>query len=254
VVLVAGVFTPGALRDPAPDPAPSRAAASPTASVDPDDTAADLPHATAEAPFRFLDRSASGDPIGWNPCRPIRYEVNLRYAPPGAGSTVAEAIRRIEEASAFRFTFVGITRRGAIATADADYLDAGFDPRPVLISWLPPSRFSAIAPPRRAAAVGIPRLGRGPDAGRYTSGQILINTGAHARRGWGTRYSLGPLLLHEWGHVLGLAHVKDRDQIMWSYRVPGADRSPTVGLTTFGDGDLGGLAVLSAAECPAGDA
>jgi hypothetical protein len=79
----------------------------------------------------------------------------------------------------------------------------------------------------------------------------VVNTGAGAEPAFVTRWDLGPLLLHEWGHVLGLAHVPDRDQIMWSDEVEGADQHPALLLHAYGDGDLAGLARLAAVPCEA---
>ncbi|HYJ60734.1 MAG TPA: matrixin family metalloprotease [Actinomycetota bacterium] len=201
-----------------------------------------------EGPYRFLRREEDG-PLGWDPCLPIPYEVNLRDAPANAMATLDEALSRIEDATGFTFTFEGTTTRGPVETHEADFLDDEFDPEPVLVSWLEPDRFSFFAPPKRAAAVGTPRRGRGPRYDWYTSGLIVVNTGAHANAGWAHRWALGPVLLHEWGHVLGLAHVQDTDQIMWSRQVPDAERNPSPYVTDYGEGDLGGLARLAQVPC-----
>jgi hypothetical protein len=208
------------------------------------------PAETDQGPFRFFETDADG-PLGWDPCRQIHYEVNLSGAPEDAMASVDDAVERIEAATGFDLVFDGQTHRGPIATSKADFLDDLFGPEPVLISWLAPERFEYFAPPRRAAAVGRPRRGRGPDFDWYTSGMIVVNAGAHANAGWGHRWALGPVLLHEWGHVLGLAHVKDGDQLMWSDEVPGAEPRPDPYLTDYGDGDLAGLARLAEVPCAA---
>jgi hypothetical protein len=48
------------------------------------------------------------------------------------------------------------------------------------------------------------------------------------------------VMMHELGHVVGLAHVHDVRELM---------NPKTVGRTSFGPGDLEGLAELGAARC-----
>jgi hypothetical protein len=48
------------------------------------------------------------------------------------------------------------------------------------------------------------------------------------------------IVMHELGHVVGLAHVDDPAQLM---------NADNVGLTNFGPGDLAGLALLGKGRC-----
>ena len=48
------------------------------------------------------------------------------------------------------------------------------------------------------------------------------------------------VVMHELGHVLGLDHVDDRDQLMYD---------ENVGQTELGPGDRAGLAALGAGRC-----
>jgi hypothetical protein len=43
---------------------------------------------------------------------------------------------------------------------------------------------------------------------------------------------------------VGLAHVRDGDQIMYSRDLVGADRDPSLSLSDYAEGDLAGLAEL----------
>ncbi|WP_156035414.1 matrixin family metalloprotease [Terrabacter tumescens] len=78
----------------------------------------------------------------------------------------------------------------------------------------------------------------------YVSGQIVLNVEHSAvyGPGFGTAQSLGILFEHELGHLLGLAHVSDRTQVMFD----------TAGnASTLGDGDRAGLRRLGQGPCRA---
>ena len=62
-----------------------------------------------------------------------------------------------------------------------------------------------------------------------------MDADATSQRGFGHSYAHGSVLLHELGHIMGLDHVKDPDQLMYS------GRHPNYGLHDFGAGDLEGL-------------
>ena len=51
---------------------------------------------------------------------------------------------------------------------------------------------------------------------------------------------MGGVLVHEFGHVVGLDHVEDTDELMYRYAGRGS--------VTFGPGDLAGLAAVGAGD------
>ncbi|HSD48973.1 MAG TPA: hypothetical protein VLE71_03990, partial [Actinomycetota bacterium] len=186
------------------------------------------------------------DPYRWNPCQPIRYEVNLTNAPPGAMDDVHEAIARVAAATGIEFVEVGTTTR----TVDQQ-IGRAFQSRipgeerfyPLLFEWVEHEHFDFVADTHKAAAFGIPYSGFGDLARTYVSGAIAMDAGEDLPPGFGQRYSRGVVLMHELGHVMGLAHVGSTDEIMWS---PDAsdERLPNLFQTEWGPGDLEGLAAL----------
>ncbi len=227
--------------------AANRGAVGPTASGPPSpSSAAHADRRDGGGPFAFLAEHRGGDPVRWDPCRPIHYEVNLGHAPAGALRVVEQAVARVAEATGVTFVFDRETPRTAAHTQDHLFRDEHFELYPVLVSWAPPEEFRRYGNPERYAAIGLPFQGQDADRGWYRSGMIVVNTGAHAHASFVYRGDLGPLLLHEWGHVMGLAHVRDRDQIMWSRDMASADRDPDPFLVEYGEGDLAGLRAVGA--------
>ena len=78
----------------------------------------------------------------------------------------------------------------------------------------------------------------------YRSGSIVVNARYPMATGFASRDTLGPTLMHEWGHVLGLGHVADGGELMWSPDVQGADPFPAAMQSDWGEGDLVGLREL----------
>jgi hypothetical protein len=81
-----------------------------------------------------------------------------------------------------------------------------------------------------------------------SKGMVVIDTPVMLRTlkpGFGAGETRGNLLLHELGHVAGLAHVNNPSLQMnlnWDRRTPNG----------YGGGDLAGLARLARRACPAG--
>ena len=81
---------------------------------------------------------------------------------------------------------------------------------------------------------------RVPGWSRYNRGSVALNANLVFPLGYG-HTTWVPIVLHEMGHVLGLDHVTDNNQVMYSGEY-GSDQ-PTYGL-----GDLAGLYAVGAAQ------
>ena len=88
----------------------------------------------------------SNEPVRWNSCEPIQYQVNTANAPAGAVAEVAAVTARVTAATGVPFEFDGTTNRTASEQADALYYsDIGHDTyAPVLVSWLRHPQFQSI--------------------------------------------------------------------------------------------------------------
>src|SRR4051794_24782519 len=185
----------------------------------------------------------SGLPVRWDPCRPIHYVIRPDGAPPGGALALQQAMARIEQVTGLRFSYDGETRetpRENRPTMDpARYGDRW---SPVLVAWTDPEEYPAMT---GYAGLGGPDTvaGRTPGHRRYVSGVVLLNRRHLAEViGWDDGQArLDAVVLHEFGHLVGLDHVPDPNQLMF--------KQPSVHPDGFADGDRRGLALLSGGPC-----
>lgn len=187
------------------------------------------PHIYQDGTYKFL-RTQPGNPaqpVGYSPCRTIEVVVNLEGAPGDGLELVRTAIDHVHRAS-------GLDLRYAGQSAERPGRGRG---GPVLVAWADPSEVPALD----GSTVGLggsSYLGApGRGTVHYSSGQVTLDGPAFARLGQDERQAV---VDHEFGHVVGLAHVPDRDELMFRQNV---------GLTRFGHGDLTGLALLGKVPC-----
>lgn len=179
-----------------------------------------------------------GRPVGYDPCRPIRYQVNTAGAPADWRELVDTAIARTSAATGLVFADEGLTD-------DRDFFDrrtALLDrPKPVLIGWADSVEEPGLA--GDVAGVGGSTTGTPSGLGRthFVTGSVLLDRDAFAR-GIGDperRAELQAIVDHEFGHLVGLDHVQDPRELM----------NPELSRTDYGPGDLEGLARLGNLPC-----
>ncbi len=182
-------------------------------------------------------------PVAYDPCRPVHYVIRPDNAPAGGEEAVHAAFARLSEVTGLRFLHDG-------ASDEPTTLDRPiFQPErygdrwaPVLVAWETEEQNPALAGDTvgQAGSVAV-SLGDGPrvfvtgtvslDAGRMPE-ILAFRDGAETARG---------IILHELGHLVGLGHVDDGQQLMY----PQARRE----VPDFASGDLTGLAVVGAGPC-----
>lgn len=229
--------------------------------------AVDGPSGSSSYRLATLD---NGAPAAWEPCRTVRWSVNLRGAPEGALEDVRVAVEKAGRASGLRFSYAGQTE----AVPQQSWVDDGWpaDTADLVLAWAVSPRATSA---ERSAAPGAPvsdLLSRDPhedavggwyaeysnissdggnEAARITAGYVVLDASAAAKFYPGLRPADGPLtggrpplvrlLMHELGHTMGLEHVNDERQVM-SSRI--SSRKGTWGL-----GDRAGLAATGG-TCP----
>jgi hypothetical protein len=193
--------------------------------------------------------------ILWSKSAAIHYAVNLTNAPAGAAADLTQAIAAIHKATGLNFVADPPTTHSTdnaactVATTKTCWANTGAAAAgayaPVLIGWSPATApilttnsngdamGSTVLQLAKTSAVA-PSVGAGDF--ELVSGIVVFNATATANlpAGFGGS-SQGAVMLHELGHLVGLAHVADPDQMMFG--------SLNGHLAVYGAGDLAGLAL-----------
>jgi hypothetical protein len=190
--------------------------------------------------FEFMaTQRGSDDPVRWNPCHEIHYVVNPDGSPPQYLQLVESGVAEVERRTGLAFEYDG-------SSDDRNFQDRfanNGDAQPVLIGWADDKE----VPDLEGDVAGIGGATYAEVGGRrtYVTGMVILDTDTYAslissKDAEAVEAVELAVLLHELGHLVGLAHVKDRGEIMYG---DGVTRS------SYGTGDLKGLAKLGAGGC-----
>ena len=195
-------------------------------------------------PHEYVSLQGDGvTPVAYDPCRTIHYVMRPDGAPDGGEEVVRSALERLSDVTGLQFINDGTTDEPS--TIDRPIFQPeryGDRWAPVLIAWETEEQNPALAGDTvgQAGSTAV-SLGKGPRV--FVTGTVSLDAGRMPeilafRDGEETARAI---VLHELGHLVGLAHVDDPDQLMY----PEARRE----VPDFAAGDLTGLAALGRGAC-----
>jgi hypothetical protein len=191
----------------------------------------------------MFTQSDGTTPVAYDPCRPLHYVVNTASEPAQGKALLTAALATISSATGLHFVDDGTTTETYSRDREA-YQPQRYGDRwvPVLVVW-PSGRQQPDFVGNTIGEAGSEYLRSETGVKVYVTGEAQFDsdwfTEVLAQPGGTTRAE--SVVLHEFGHLLGLDHVADRSQIMYAMETPTARH--------YGAGDLAGLAKLGAGAC-----
>lgn len=184
-----------------------------------------------------------GAPVRWDPCRPVELVVNPAGAYPGFAEDLSEAVDDVADAAGLDVEIVEEVDERPAGDRELHQPERyGERWAPVLVAAAEPGEDDLpLRDTDRAIAAPV---AVGPAGSQvFVSGQVVLNRERDdiAAGSADLAESWGGILRHELGHLLGLDHVDDPDQVMHAHPAPGP--------VELGDGDRRGLAALGDGDC-----
>ena len=196
-------------------------------------------------PYEFMMTQQHGSgPVAWDPCRPVRFVVNPAGAPASGDAAIRDAISRVASATGLTFLDAGTTTELWSKDREPYQPDRyGKKWAPLLISWSNETATPSLGGYVDGIGGATPRSDtKGNEI--YVSGQLVLDSQDLAQllvEDHGAD-RVRAVVQHELGHVIGLDHVADPKQLMYTEGSP-------LQTDEWGNGDLAGLRLLGMGHC-----
>lgn len=193
--------------------------------------------------YRFLAHQDNGkEPITWSPCRPIRFVTRPDNTPVGGAALITSAVAEVSAATGLRFEDGGPTTE-LPSEERKPYQFERYGDRwaPVLVAWATGAEIPEFGITAAGKAGGI-SVNTGSGDATYVSGVLYLDPASiDQTRSYYGEAAARKIIVHELGHLVGLAHVDDPKAVMHPEYVEGNN-----GLSP---GDRAGLAALGRGAC-----
>lgn len=191
--------------------------------------------------FLFNDSDVGGQ-TRYDPCRPIGWVLSPRGMPSGSLPLLQESVDLVSAATGMTFVYEGTTDE--VADFDRDLIQPRYGDRfaPVVVGWSTEDATPTLAGTVTGVGGSSSANGAYGDQ-RYLRAGVIILDSADLSDVMGTLHGdsvARSIMMHEWGHVVGLAHVGDPDELMNALNSE---------VTDWGPGDLEGLAIAGSGPC-----
>jgi len=187
--------------------------------------------------YAFLDM-VGGHPVTYSSCHPVQVAVYPAGGPPDAEKLVREAVDQLRTLTGLDIVVTGVF--GGYAP-NWNFEAAPVHPDdPISVSWQDGDAIAEITD--HIAGIGGSRVIQGPHGTEHLGAGTIALSREYYRllTGRGDHAEALAVLLHEFGHVLGLAHVNSPHELMYKHNV---------GLTELGPGDIQGLSIVGHGPC-----
>lgn len=195
-----------------------------------------------EGSYAFLFDVPGEGPVRYDPCRSISWVLSPAGMPEGTAPMLHEAVDQVSASTGLSFEYEGVTDE--VADFDRDLVQARYGERfaPVVLGWSTEAENADLAGSVTGIGGSSAVNGAYGDQ-RYLRAGVVILDSEDVRALMAS--PLGEELaqatvMHEWAHVVGLAHVNDPSELM---------NYSNTSLRTWGPGDLRGLAIAGSGPC-----
>jgi len=200
-----------------------------------------LPEGDGSFAFMKTQRGKPKVPVTYDPCKKIELTINPDGAPDDYRDYVETAADHISSVSGLKFAIVGTTDERPSENRPAEDVSRyGRGWSPVLVAWSDNDEIPELA----GDVAGLGGSSAATVFGKtvYVTGGVTLDRESFDEmlRRPGGRAQAQAIIDHEFGHLVGLDHVKDRGELM---------NAENNGRTTWGPGDKAGLSRLGRGPC-----